>query len=206
MIENCSSGGLRMDYAMLARNSIQSTSDQEDYRNYATISANAAIGVTPEQAAIWSYPLRDGTEEEVIFNMVNALLLRIHQSGHLAEISPERFDLVKEGIDCYKEIRSGIEGRRSVLADGSGRDNEDKHLAAGIRVPGDVIYLGVWRRGGEADFEVPLNRAFPGKELEVSCIYPKACGDVFHYDDYSKKLKVHFPETYMARLFQIKMK
>ena len=39
-----------MDYAMLARNSIQSTSDQEDYRNYATISANAVIGVTPEQA------------------------------------------------------------------------------------------------------------------------------------------------------------
>ena len=48
VIENCSSGGLRMDYAMLARNSIQSTSDQEDYRNYATISANAAIrGVMP---------------------------------------------------------------------------------------------------------------------------------------------------------------
>lgn len=85
-------------------------------------------------------------------------------------------------------------------------DNEDKHLAAGIRVPGDVIYLGVWRRGGEAGFEVPLDRAFPGKELEVSCIYPKACGDVFHYDDYSKTLQIHFPETYMARLFQIKVK
>lgn len=54
-----------MDYAMLARNSIQSTSDQEDYRNYATISANAAIGVTPEQAAIWSYPLRDGTKRKL---------------------------------------------------------------------------------------------------------------------------------------------
>ena len=138
VIENCSSGGLRMDYAMLARNSIQSTSDQEDYRNYATISANAAIGVTPEQAAIWSYPLRDGTEEEVIFNMVNALLLRIHQSGHLAEISPERFDLVKEGIDCYKEIRSGIKDGVPFWPMGWA-DNEDKHLAAGIRVPGDVI-------------------------------------------------------------------
>ena len=53
---------------------------------------------------------------------------------------------------------------------------------------------------------VPLDRAFPGKELEVSCIYPKACGDVFHYDDYSKTLQIHFPETYMARLFQIKVK
>ena len=205
VIENCSSGGLRMDYAMLARNSIQSTSDQEDYRNYATISANAAIGVTPEQAAIWSYPLRDGTKEEVIFNMVNALLLRIHQSGHLAEISPERFELVKEGIDCYKEIRSGIKDGVPFWPMGWA-DNEEKHLAAGIRVPGDVIYLGVWRRGGEAGFEVPLDRAFPGKELEVSCIYPKACGDVFHYDDYSKTLQIHFPETYMARLFQIKVK
>ena len=53
---------------------------------------------------------------------------------------------------------------------------------------------------------VLLDRAFPGKELEVSCIYPKACGDVFHYDDYSKTLQIHFPETYMARLFQIKVK
>ena len=84
VIENCSSGGLRTDYAMLARYSIQSTSDQEDYRNYATIAANAGAALTPEQAAIWSYPLKDGDEEETIYNMVNALLLRTHQSGHLA--------------------------------------------------------------------------------------------------------------------------
>ena len=44
--------------------------------------------LTPEQAAIWSYPLSGG--EEVIFNMVNSMLLRIHQSGHLANLSPER--------------------------------------------------------------------------------------------------------------------
>ena len=39
IIENCSSVGLRMDYAMLSRYSIQSTSDQDDYRLYATIAA-----------------------------------------------------------------------------------------------------------------------------------------------------------------------
>lgn len=52
VIENCSSGGLRMDYAMLSRCSIQSISDQEDYQNFAVIAANAAAGVTPEQAAV----------------------------------------------------------------------------------------------------------------------------------------------------------
>ena len=86
VIENCSSGGLRMDYALLSRYSIQSTSDQEDYRNFATIAANSPAGVTPEQAAIWSYPMRQGDKEEVIYNMVNAMLFRIHQSGHLAEL------------------------------------------------------------------------------------------------------------------------
>ena len=108
VIENCSSGGLRMDYAMLKRYSIQSTSDQENYLNYASISANAPTGLTPEQAAVWSYPLMEGTTEEVVFNMVNAILLRVHQSGHLAQISPERRALVKEGLEYYKTIRADL--------------------------------------------------------------------------------------------------
>ena len=41
VIENCSSGGMRIDYAMLQRHSIQSTSDQTDYLKYASIAANA---------------------------------------------------------------------------------------------------------------------------------------------------------------------
>ena len=47
----------------------------------AAIAANCATACAPEQAAIWSYPLVEGTEEETIFNMVNAMLFRIHQSG-----------------------------------------------------------------------------------------------------------------------------
>lgn len=96
---------------MLKRYSIQSTSDQEDYRNYATISANAAAGLTPEQAAVWSYPLKNGDEEETIYNMVNVMLVRIHQSGHIPELSDSRRALVKEGLDYYREIRQDIKKR-----------------------------------------------------------------------------------------------
>ena len=97
-----------MDYAMLSRYSIQSTSDQEDYVRYATIAANAPSAVTPEQAAIWSYPLTQGDKEEVVYNMINAILLRIHQSGHLVNLGDERFALVKEALSYYKEIRNDI--------------------------------------------------------------------------------------------------
>ena len=89
IIENCSSGGMRIDYAMLSRYSIQSTSDQDDYRRYATIAANAPTGLCPEQSAIWSYPLTDGDREEVVFNMVNAMTQRIHQVSVM--ISRDRY-------------------------------------------------------------------------------------------------------------------
>ncbi|MDX2226220.1 MAG: glycoside hydrolase family 36 protein, partial [Verrucomicrobiae bacterium] len=79
IIENCGSGGMRMDYAMLQRLTIQSTSDQTDYTKFPVIIAGLPLALTPEQSAIWSYPLRTGDREEVIFNMVNALLMRIHQ-------------------------------------------------------------------------------------------------------------------------------
>lgn len=55
-IENCSSGGMRMDYAMLSRCSVQSTSNMEDYVMYSTIAANVPAVLTPEQAAVWCYP------------------------------------------------------------------------------------------------------------------------------------------------------
>lgn len=97
-----------MDYAMLSRHSIQSTSDQEDYVKYAAIAAGSPAALTPEQSAVWSYPLREGDDEEVIFNMVNSLLLRVHQSGHLAELTPRRRALVKEALDYYKSIRACI--------------------------------------------------------------------------------------------------
>ena len=223
VIENCSSGGLRIDYALLSRYSIQSTSDQEDYRNYATIAANAAAGVTPEQAAVWSYPMRlegegkDG-REEVIYNMINAMLLRIHQSGHLAELSAERTALVKEGIACYKQIRQDIRQALPFWPLGLA-DNRDQWLCAGLKTE-EKAYLAVWRRQmeGKVDnrksllqegalpwenvLEIPLGSLpFAGKGLQVKLLYPEKepaacelCGDV---------LQVCLEKPVMARLFMI---
>lgn len=76
---------------------------------YIKMDYNIEPGIGTEiQAAVWSYPMRQGNKEEVIYNMINAMLLRIHQSGHLAELPAERIELVKEGIACYKTIRSDI--------------------------------------------------------------------------------------------------
>lgn len=199
VIENCSSGGLRMDYAMLSRYSIQSTSDQDDYRYYCTIAANSPSALTPEQSAIWSYPLREGDREEVVFNMVNAMLLRIHQSGHLAELTPERRALVREALDLYKTIRSDI--RQSVPVWPIGLSEFfDEWVCLGLSVP-TRLYLAVWRRAGENhSIQLPLP-ALRGKAVTARCLYPAYSAVPFTWDPASGNLKVTMEQDYMARLF-----
>ena len=205
IIENCSSGGLRIDYAMLSQYSIQSTSDQEWYGRYATISANAPAGLTPEQAAIWSYPLREGDKEEVVFNMVNAMLLRIHQSGHLAELSPERKALVREALDCYKTIRQDIKSALPFWPIGLSK-YEDEWVALGLRSTlSDKIYLAVWRReGGHQECTLPIAYAGAGK-VDVQCIYPAYGACKYCWNDASHQLTVNLPKENMARLFEIRL-
>ncbi|NJL31340.1 MAG: alpha-galactosidase [Phycisphaerales bacterium] len=102
VLENCASGGCRMDYAMLSRKQLQSSSDQTDYRKYPSIIVGTMAAVLPEQLAVWSYPLKSGDTKEASFNMVNSMLGRIHLSGQLADLSPECVAQVHQGITIYK--------------------------------------------------------------------------------------------------------
>ncbi len=97
IVENCGSGGMRMDYGMLKLLSLQSTSDQTDYLYNSRVAANVASAVTPEQAGMWVYPYED-EEEHVIYNMVGGLLLRPYISGRVWDMSQTSLDLMQEGV------------------------------------------------------------------------------------------------------------
>jgi len=200
IIENCSSGGMRMDYALLSRHSIQSSSDQTDFRRYAYISAASPIGVTPEQCAVWAYPLFNADEEEVIFNMVNAILLRIHQSGHLAQMNERNFALIKEGISYYKKIRNNIKNGLAFWPLGIPQV-EDKWLSLGLNC-GNKIYLAVWKLNADSYIcKIPLD-LIKGKDVELRCAYPNESKCEYAYHN-SGILSVYFDKPYMARLFEI---
>lgn len=204
VIENCSSGGMRMDYAMLSRHSIQSVSDQENYVRFASIAAGSPAALTPEQAAVWSYPLREGDDEEVIFNMVNALLLRVHQSGHLAELSPRRRALVREALDVYKEIRRDIPEALPFwplgLPGASGG-----WISLGLS-RGSRRYIAVWRvSGDEPGIRLPL-RELAGREAVLSCAYPAEHGCSLEWDAEEGVIHAVLPPGVTARLLQLTLK
>lgn len=202
VIENCSSGGMRIDYAMLARHSIQSTSDQENYLNYATIAANAPAALTPEQSAIWSYPMENGGYEDTVFNMVNAMLMRIHQSGHLANISPEDFAAVKEGLDYYKSIRNGIRNALPFWPLGMSKFT-DGWISMGLRTE-KKSYLAVWRRNSAEDSCLLPIKHLKGINAKVKCSYPpQSEGTECEFSAGSGVLSVKLPSPVSARIFEL---
>lgn len=201
IIENCSSGGLRMDYALLSRYSIQSTSDQDDYRRYCTISANAPSALCPEQAAVWSYPMVSGDKEEVVFNMINAMMLRIHQSGHLVNIEPDRKALVKEAIDVYKTMRKDIKNALPFWSLGTSCFS-DEWVSLGLKTE-NTAYLAVWRRESSKDTCILPIKFLKGKNVKISCIYPSFNEEAFAFNKNAGTVSVKLSKNYSARLFKL---
>ena len=203
VIENCGSGGLRMDYALLSRHSIQSCSDQTDYLKFARIVAASPTAVTPEQNAVWSYPLRYGDKEEVIFNMINAMLMRIHQSGHLAEISSERFDLIQEAINYYKEIREDLRQGLPYWPLGIPTVSDEW---ISLAMQGEKrLYVAVWRLAGkDPNCLLPL-AMLKGKAVSVICAYPSKIECKYNWNKESGYLSVFLENQNSARLFEINL-
>ncbi|MEY8376942.1 glycoside hydrolase family 36 protein [Lachnospiraceae bacterium 56-18] len=201
VIENCSSGGMRMDYAMLSRYSIQSTSDQTDYLKYASIAANAPSALAPEQAAIWSYPLSDSTREQTIFNCVNSCLLRIHQSGHMGVLAADKREIVKEELGYYKRIREDIKEALPFWPLGLAKDGDD-WMCLGLKT-GEKGYLAVWRLKEDEACRLPLVY-WRGEEVDVKVAFPaddERCK--LSWDSEEGVLEVVLPQEGMARIIQL---
>ena len=195
VIENCGSGGQRMDYGMLALHSLQSTSDQTDYVSNAYIAANVASAVTPEQAGMWVYPYRD-EREHVIFNMVNGLLLRPYVSGIVWDMSEDSMALMREGIGVYKTLRAELKDMTPFFPLGFGRVN-DHQLAYGVRSDRKA-YLSVFTIGSR-EAAIPL--ACLGEIRGVKVVYPASGSCEAALED--GVLRVTMPGDTCARLFEI---
>ncbi|MGB6827017.1 MAG: alpha-galactosidase [Terracidiphilus sp.] len=196
VIENCGSGGGRMDYAMLSRMQLQSATDQEDYLRLPAIITGCSAAVLPEQLASWSYPLPGADADQASFNLVTAMMCRIHQSGHLDQASDSGFNQVREGIATYKKVlRKHIP--LSVPFYPLGMPNiTDSHVAValGMRAP-DFSWLAVWRLDG------PESVAIPIRAESARVLYPSALGIEAAYDGHS--LVVRFPRPRMGCVIQL---
>ncbi|MFG3719300.1 glycoside hydrolase family 36 protein [Streptomyces massasporeus] len=173
VVENCASGGMRMDGATLAVAQLQSTSDQQDPLSYPPIAAAAPTVVPPEQGAVWAYPQPEYDDDLITWTLGGALLGRIHLSGHLDRMSDHQRALVRDAVDVYKSMRGDL--ARALPFWPLGLPGwTDEWLALGLRTPGDATtYLSVWRRGGPSELRIPV-RHLAGREVRTDVLHPSS--------------------------------
>ena len=107
MIENCGSGAMRADYAMLSRLDMQSTSDQSDPLVYAAIAAGAGMTVLPEQQGNWGYAQQEMDDETAVFTLAAGILGRLYLSGFIDRMDEARLGLVRDAIALHRTILGG---------------------------------------------------------------------------------------------------
>ncbi|GIC94428.1 uncharacterized protein Aud_010928 [Aspergillus udagawae] len=204
VIESCSSGGQRMDYALLAVHSLQSTSDQQDPVRYAAIAASAPTAVAPEQSASWAYPQPDWDNEKNAMTVINSLLGRVHLSGRIDLLSSQQLDLVASGMLVYKELRSDLATGLPFWPLGLPRWH-DNWVALGITATSGVRYLAVWRRSGSNTVSLPMP-TLKGRDVEAKLLYPESFEASTHWDSDKGTLSVRLPLAACARLFRLSPK
>ena len=208
VIESCSSGGMRTDYAQLSRAQLHSTSDQQDYRLYPPIAVAAPVAVAPEQAAVWAYPQPEFTDDEIAFTLCSALLLRIHLSGFLDRMDPGQRALVREAVLAYRSIRGELADAVPFWPLGL-PGWTDPVLALGQRTSGGDGLLAVWRRAAhgpvtqsaEPRIVLPLP-GFPAGAT-VSVLYPASGGASAHWDAAAEALTVTLPRAPQACVLRL---
>ncbi|WP_405067473.1 alpha-galactosidase [Kribbella sp. NBC_01510] len=192
LIENCASGAMRMDYAMLSRLHMQSTSDQQHPLLYPTITAAAPTAVLPEQAGHWAYPITSTTREEFTLALANGILGRLYLSGHLNQMTDSERELVRSAVAAHRVVLHDLETLVPHWPLGL-PDWEDEWVVLGLG-----NYLGLWHRAaGPAEITLSLPQA------SITPLFPTAA-DGWTYTWSGDKLTVGtgLPEP-SARIIQL---
>ncbi|GAA4775133.1 glycoside hydrolase family 36 protein [Microbacterium gilvum] len=171
-LENCSSGAMRADYALLSVTHLQSTSDQQDFRLYPPVAASAPMSILPEQCGNWAYPAAGMSEEETAFTLVTGLSGRLYLSGFLDSLSDEQRAAVARAVALHKDLRASLADAVPFWPRGLPAWDDDI-VCLGLRAPERTL-LFVWDRAAEASaILVPgvhgcVAQAFPTSGWAVS--------------------------------------
>ncbi|WP_374008473.1 glycoside hydrolase family 36 protein [Leifsonia sp. LS-T14] len=203
VLENCGSGAMRSDFALLSRMQMQSTSDQQDFLKYPPIAAAAPAAILPEQAASWAYPQPEMSQEEVAFCLATGLLGRFYVSGYLNRMDENQLGLVREAVATAKRIAPEI--AQATPAWPLGLPTwEGPWTALALAAP-TAHLVTVWNRDPESDGAVLDLGRLAGADVRITTIFPSANPEwPVHWDSEAGTLSVTNPTGEVgARVFRV---
>lgn len=111
VIENCSSGGHRLELSMMSHCDMASFSDAHECPEIPLIAADLNRLILARQSQIWAVICQEDSLRRIIWSLSATLLGRMCISGHVARLNEAQMDAVRKGVAFYRKaapiIRSG---------------------------------------------------------------------------------------------------
>jgi len=108
VIENCSSGGHRLEPSMMFLTSMSSFSDAHECIEIPIIAANLHRAVLPRQSQIWAVLREKDDERRLVYSLANTFLGRMCLSGDVFDLCEEQWRIVDEGIALYRKVAGTV--------------------------------------------------------------------------------------------------
>ena len=128
LIENCASGGHRLEPSFMAVSDMASFSDAHECPDIPIIAAALHRLILPCQSQIWAVLRAEDSLRRINYSLVNTMLGVMCLSGDVTRLSAAQWALVDRGIAFYRAvdpiIRRGVSEIHSGLATASWRHPE----------------------------------------------------------------------------------
>lgn len=108
VLENCASGGHRLEPLMMAQCSMASFSDAHECEEIPIIAANLHRAILPRQSQIWAVIRKTDSLKRIAYSVANTFLGRMCISGDVWQLSKAQWKVLDDGIAFYKKIASVI--------------------------------------------------------------------------------------------------
>lgn len=113
VLENCASGGHRLEPKLMSVMSMASFSDAHECEEIPIIAANLHRVIHPAQSQIWAVIRQDDSLKRIAYSISNTFLGCMCISGDVTQLAPEKWNLIEQGISFYGKIKDIIKEGQS---------------------------------------------------------------------------------------------
>lgn len=158
VVENCASGGHRLEPSMLHRTAMSSFSDAHEGTDIPLIAASLHRLVLPRQSQVWAVLHASDDDERLVWSLAAGFLGRLCLSGDVLDLSPEQLAVVAGATALYRDVAPIIRDGRSRLLDATGpsRRHPTGWQALTYRDRDEVLVVVHAFEGAPEVLEVPL--------------------------------------------------
>lgn len=104
VLENCASGGHRLEPGWMEMMSMASFSDAHECVGIPIIAADLHRVIHPAQSQIWAVIRRQDSLKRIAYSVASTFLGRMCISGDVVELEAKQWDLIEKGMRFYEKI------------------------------------------------------------------------------------------------------